>query len=173
MEDDEEILIDNLKETLKSAQLYLLTGMGVALFLLLLSIQGRFNQPSEEKIGMPFVGLSARTGEAAFIVLGIHFLSAVIVLVLNSNCQRIEEKLRQSKTKGLLDAVLTYPSLIRTSRFIGVGAALITFLLGTSAFFASWYPRSEVFGSLLAASAFSSPYLVLSWKLWKKQKRSE
>ena len=53
MEDDEEILIDNLKETLKSAQLYLLTGMGVALFLLLLSIQGRFNQPSEEQIGMP------------------------------------------------------------------------------------------------------------------------
>jgi len=59
MDDIETLLIDNLKETLKSAQTYLLTGMVAALFLLLLALQGRFNQPNEETVGVPFVGLSA------------------------------------------------------------------------------------------------------------------
>lgn len=173
MEDIEKILVGNLKEALKSAQTFLLTGMGVALFLLLLAIQGRFNQPNEETVGMPFVGLSAPTGAAAFIALGIYILSGGIVLVLNSTCQRIEEKLRQSKTEGLLDAVLTYPSLIRTSRLMGVGAAFITFLLGASALCASWYPRSDVSKSLFPAILLSSPYLFLTWRLWKQQKHSE
>ena len=172
MEDIEKILIDNLKEALKSAQTYLLTGIGVMLFLLLLVIQGRFNQPNDENVVMPIVGLSAPTGAAAFIALGIYLLAGGIVLVLNSTCQRIEEKLRQSKTEGLLDAVLTYPSLIRTSRLTGVGASLMTFLLGTAALFASWYPRGRHFSSLFSAMLLSSPYLVLSWKLWKKQKHS-
>jgi len=39
MEDIENVLIDNLKETLKSAQTYLLTGTIAALFLLLLGIK--------------------------------------------------------------------------------------------------------------------------------------
>jgi hypothetical protein len=174
MEDIEKILIENLKEALKSAQTYLLTGMGAALFLLLLTIQGRFNQPNEVNVGVPFVGLSAPTSAAAFIALGIYLLSGCIVLVLNNTCRRIEEKLRQSKTESLLDAVLTYPSLIRTSRLMGVGAALITFLLGAGALFGSWYPRAAgALSSLFAASLFSCPYLILTWSLGKKQKHSE
>jgi hypothetical protein len=173
MEDIEKILVDNLKDTLKSAQTYLLTGMGAALFLLLLAIQGRFNQPNEDTVGVPFVGLDAPTSAAAFIALGLHLLSGGIVLVLNGNCRRIEETLRKSKAEGLLDAVLTYPSLIRTSKLIGVGAALITFLLGTVALFASWYPRGRALSSLFSAILLSSPYLILAWLLGQERRRSE
>jgi hypothetical protein len=173
MEDIERILIDNLKDTLKSAQTYLLTGMGAALFLLLLSIQGRFNQPDEATIGVPFIGMDAPTSAAAFIALGIYLLSGGIVLVLNGNCRRIEETLRQSKAEGLLKAVLTYPSLIRTSKLIGVGAALITFLLGTGALFASWYPRASIPSSLFSAIILSSPYLALALLLGRERRREE
>ena len=168
MEDIEKILVDNLKDTLKSAQTFLLTGMGAALFLLLLAIQGRFNQPNEATVGVPFAGLNAPTSAAAFIALGLYLLSGVIVLVLNGNCRRIEERLRKSKTEGLLDAVLTYSSLIRTSKLIGVGAALIAFLLGTGALFASWYPRVPVSSSLFAAIVLSSPYLFLAGSLGRE-----
>jgi hypothetical protein len=168
MEDIEKVLIDNLKETLKSAQTYLLTGTVAALFLLILAIQGRFNQPNEEIVGVPFVGLSAPAITAAFIALAVYVLSGIIVLILDSSCRRIEEKLRQSKTEGLLDAVLTYPSLIRPSRLMGVGAAFGTFFIGTSALVSSWYEIHGVSKSLLPAICFSSPYLVLSWRLWRR-----
>lgn len=168
MEEIEKVLIDNLKETLKSAQTYLLTGMVAALFLLLLALQGRFNQPNEETVGVPFVGLSAPAITAAFIALAIYVLSGIIVLILDSSCRRIEEKLRQSKTDGLLDAVLTYPSLIRPSKLMGVGAALLTFSIGASALVSSWYEIHGVSESLLPAIVFSSPYLVLSWRLWRR-----
>ena len=168
MDDIEKLLIDNLKETLKSAQTYLLTGTVAALFLLLLALQGRFNQPSEETVGVPFVGLSAPAITAAFIALAIYVLSGTIVVILDSSCRRIEEKLGQSETPGLLDAVLTYPSLIRPSRLMGVGAALVAFLIGTTALVSSWYEIHGVSKSLLPAVVFSSPYLVLSWRLWRR-----
>jgi hypothetical protein len=168
MEEIEKLLIDNLKETLKSAQTYLLAGTVAALFLLLLALQGRFNQPNEDTVGVPFVGLSAPAITAAFIALAIYVLSGTVVLMLDGSCRRIEEKLRHSKTDGLLDAVLTYPSLIRTSRLMGVGAALMTFLIGTSALISSWYEIHGVSESLLPAVGFSSPYLVLSWRLWRR-----
>ena len=168
MEDLEKLLIDNLKETLKSAQTYLLAGTVAALFLLLLALQGRFNQPNEETVGVPFVGVSAPAITAAFIALAIYVLSGIIVLILESSCRRIEEKLRQSKTDGLLEAVLTYPSLIRPSRVMGVGAAFMTFLIGTSALASSWYEIHGVTESLLPAIGLSSPYLVLSWRLWRR-----
>jgi uncharacterized membrane protein len=168
MEDIEKVLIDNLKETLKSAQMYLLTGTVAALFLLLLAIQGRFNQPNEENVGVPFVDLSAPAITAACIALAIYILSGGIVLILDSSCRRIEEKLRQSKTVGLLKAVQTYPSLIRPSRLMGVVAAFMTFLIGASALVSSWYLIHGVFKSLLPAIVLSIPYLILSWRLWRR-----
>jgi hypothetical protein len=147
--------------------------MGAALFLLLLAIQGRFNQPNEDTVGVPFVGLDAPTSAAAFIALGLYLLSGGIVLVLNGNCRRIEKTLRKSKPEGLLDAVLTYPSLIRTSKLIGVGAALMTFLLGTAALFASWYPRGRMLPSLFAAMLLSCPYLILACLLGRERRRPE
>lgn len=167
-QDVEKILIDNLKETLKSAQTYLLSGTVSALFLLLLAIQGQFNQPKEEIVGVPFVGLNAPAIAAAFIALAIYILSGVIVWILDNSCRRIEEQLRQSKTVGLLDAVLTYPSLIRPSRLMGSGAAFITFLIGTSALTASWYEIHGLWKSLLTAIIPSIPYLMLSGRLWRR-----
>jgi len=82
---------------------------------------------------VPLVGLSAPASAAAFIALAIYILSGIIVLILDNSCRRIEDELRQSKTKGLLNAVLTYPSIIRTSRWLAVGSAFITFLIGASA----------------------------------------
>jgi len=169
MEDIEKILIDNLKEILKSAQTYLLTGTVASIFLLLLAYQGRFNQPNEENVGVPFVGLSAPTSAAASIAFGIYFISGIIVLILDNSCRRIEGKLRQSKTKGLLNAVLTYPSLIRPNKSLGGWAAFITFLFAVGAMVASWYQRHGISpSSLVPAIVLASPYLLLSLRLWSR-----
>ena len=173
MNETEKILVDNLKETLKSSQMYLVTGMGAALFLLILVIQGHFSRPNEDTVAVPFVDLSAPSSAAAFIALGLYIISGVIVLALHSNCLRIEAKLRKSQTVGLLEAVLTYPSMIRTSKLIGVGAALMTFLLGAVALFASWYPRQQLSSSLFAAVLLSFPYLLLAWRLMRERAGSD
>jgi hypothetical protein len=162
--DIDRVLIDNLKETLKSAQIYLLTGTVAALFLLLLAIQGKFNLLNEENVAVPFIGLSAPVIAAAFIALAIYILSGIIVIILDNNCRQIEDKL----DKGLMDAVLTYPSLIRTSKVMGVGAALVTFLIGTSALAASWYEIHGFGKSLVTAAVVSVFYLILSVRLLRR-----
>jgi cellobiose-specific phosphotransferase system component IIC len=173
MKDVEEILVDNLKEVLSSAQKYLLAGMAAALFILLLVIEGKFNKAKEDIVEIPALGISAPTSSAAFVALGIYFFSGIIVCSLDKSCRRIEAQLQQSKSVGLLDAVLTYPSIIRTSKLIGVGGAFLTFGLGASALSATWLAGRGIITSLLTAVLFSSPYLVLGVRLARQHKRSK
>jgi hypothetical protein len=168
IDDTEKIMVDNLKETLKSAQTYLLIGNGAALFLLILATQGRLSRPQEENINIPFVGLSAPTYSAAFVALVIYTLSGILVLILYRGARRIAAKLRESKTRGLLNAVLTYPSLLGSSKTMGVGSTLVAALLGIGALTVSFFPRNGAAKAMLPGIIVSFPYLYLSWKLFRE-----
>ena len=56
---------------------------------------------------------------------------------------------------------------------MGAGAALITFIIGVSALASSWYKTNGLSKSLLSAIVFSIPYLLLTLRLWMRQKTAE
>lgn len=163
-----DILIENLKETLKSAQTYLVTGNGAALFLLLLATQGKLAKGTpEQDVSIPFVGLSAPTFSAAFIALAIYLLSGMLVLGCLAHSKRIQERLSADCSgRALLDAVLTYPSLLTMSLRVQMGAALLPACLGACALLLAYYDSHGFLKAALTGALFASPYLLLTWRLF-------
>ena len=163
-----DIFIENLKETLKSAQTYLVTGNGAALFLLVLATQGKLAKGTpEQDVSIPFVGLSAPTFTAALIALAIYFLSGVVVLSFLAHSRRIQERLlADCSGRALLDAVLTYPSLLTTSLKVQMGAALLPACLGACALLLAYYDSHGFRKAALTGTLFASPYLLLTWRLF-------
>ena len=75
MADVENILIDNLKDTLKGAQWYFMSGSVTALFILLLAARGQLAAGAvEQEVKVPLIDLSAPTFGAALIALAIYIL---------------------------------------------------------------------------------------------------
>lgn len=76
----ENVLLENLKETLKSAHWYFLSGSVTALFILLLAARGQLAVgAAEQEVKVPFLDLSAPTFGVAFIAIAIYILSGWMI----------------------------------------------------------------------------------------------
>ena len=166
-----EILVENLKETLKGAQNYLLIGNGAALFLLLLAVEGKLAKgaPSED-VSVPYVGLSASTFAAAFIALAIYVLSGLVVLSFLAHSRRIQKRFAEAD-KALLEAMLTYPSLLTTTLKVQLGAALMPGILGALSLLVAYYSSHGFSKAAITGVLFALPYWILTWSLWSARAR--
>ena len=80
MAEPKDVLLENLKETLKGAERYFLSGSVTALFILLLALRGQLAVgAAEQEIKVPVVDLSATQFGAAFIALAIYILSGWMI----------------------------------------------------------------------------------------------
>ena len=162
-----DILVENLRETLKAAHTYLLTGYGAALFLLLLAMQGKLAPSAkEEELNIPFVGLSAPTFSAALVAFAICVLSGCVALRFFLHSNNMEKQFIDPDTKELPDAILTYPSLLTLRSWTSVLAALGPGILLTGALTLAFYSVQGFSGGLCAGAFFSLPYLVLAVLVW-------
>ena len=170
-----DVLVENLKETFKSAQKYLLTGNVAALFLLLLASQGKLAIGApEQDLSIPFIGLSAPTFTAAFIALAIYVLSGMVVLSFLAHGRRIQERLLDDDSgRPLLDAVLTYPSLLSMSLKVQIGAALVPAVLGGLALFLAYRDGHGVSTAILTGVVFALPYWILAGGLLFSRKHEQ
>jgi hypothetical protein len=167
LEETEKVLLENLKETAKSAQTYLMTGNGTALFLLLLATQGQLAEgTTETNVEIPVVGLSAPTFTAALIALAVYILSGIMALSLAWRFRQIKEKLQGNQ--NLLDAALTYPSLFTASKGVQFGAVLLPAIIGATALFAAYAPAHGASKAIWTAICLSSPYLWLAGSMLKE-----
>jgi hypothetical protein len=74
------VLLENLKETLKGARWYFLSGSVTALFILLLAARGQLAVGAvEQEVKVPFLDLSAPTFGAALVALAVYILSGWMV----------------------------------------------------------------------------------------------
>ena len=172
MANDKDILVENLKETLKGAQTYLLAGYGTAIFLLLLAMQGKLAAGAkEEDMSIPFVGLSAPTFTAAVVALAICFLSPFVVLIFLRHSKDIQKELVDVDSKKLLNAVLTYPSLLTTRSKFSVVLAAGPGLLLACALLLSFYSSHGFTKAAITGVLFAVPYLILARCVWVERAR--
>ena len=128
------ILVENLKDTLKGAQWYFMSGSVTALFILLLAVRGQLAVGAvEQEVKVPFLDLSAPTFGAALIALAIYILSGWMIFGFISHVRRIKGELTRLDEKELLNATLTYPSMLTTGRYTPVATTLLVAALGTLA----------------------------------------
>lgn len=168
MANHNDILIANLNETIKSAQTYLLTGNGAALFLFVLAVQGKLAKGTpEQDWSIPFVGLSAPTFTAALIALAIYILSGLLVHSFLTHSKRIQARLSaECSGTAVLDTVLTYPSLLTISLTMQMGATLLPALLGACALLLAYYDGHGFWKAAWTGTVCALPYLILTWRLF-------
>lgn len=162
------ILLENLKETLKGAQWYFLAGSVTALFILLLAARGQLAVGAvEQDVKVPFLDLSTPTFGAAFIALAIYILSGWMIFGFIKHIRRIKDELTRSKEQELMNATLTYPSMLTTGRYAPVITTLLVAALGILAMLASYYPNRGFSSALMTGVIVSHPYFIVAFSLWR------
>jgi hypothetical protein len=168
MAESKNILLENLKETLKGTQWYFLAGTVTALFILLLAARGQLAVGAvEQEVKVPFLDLSAPTFGAAFIALTIYILSGWMIFGFIKHIRRIKSELTQLKEQELLSATLTYPSTLTTGRYAPLVTTLLIAALGVLAMLASYYATRGFSKALMTGLIVSHPYLIVGLSLWR------
>jgi len=168
MAEPRNILTENLRDTLKGAQWYFMSGSVTALFILLLAARGQLAVgAAEQEVKVPFLDLNAPTFGAALIALAIYILSGWMIVGFISHVRRIKGELTRLNEEELLNATLTYPSMLTTGRYAPVATALLVAALGTLALLASYYANQGFSSALMTGLIASHPYFIVAFSLWR------
>ena len=108
MADYIDLLIDNLKETFKAIEKFLLLGFTASLVLVVLAITDRELSGTQKVL---FVDINAPAVLVAIISLGTYFASGTFAAFYFATRRRIVRKLLECDPK-ILEALLTYPSVV-------------------------------------------------------------
>lgn len=157
MADPIDILIDNLKETFKAIEKFLLFGFTAALVLNVLAITDRQLRGTQK---LMIVDLNAPAVLVAIVALGTYFASGTFAAFYFASRRRIVRSLREGDPK-VLEAILMYPSVV--SR-IGTGQILALVFVGLTGMIPMllfYVPTHGLEKALWAFVMIGSPYLVL------------
>lgn len=151
------ILIDNLKETFKAIERFLLLGLTASLVLLVLAITNRELAGVQK---LMFADINAPAVLVALVALGTYVASGAFAAFYFAARNRIVKSLFEHDAM-VVDALLTYPSVV--SR---IGAPQIIALAcvggtGMIALLLFYVPTHEITKALLASVVIGSPYIVL------------
>ena len=156
MADYTDILIGNLKETFKAIEKFLLVGFTAALVLIVLAVTDR------ELLGTQKVmiaDLNAPAVLVAFVALGTYIAAGVFAAFYFVTRRRIVKKLRADRE--LLEAVLTYPSIVATIGTWQILALLFVAGAGIVAVLLFYFPTRGIQTALGTGLIIGLPYLVL------------
>lgn len=151
------ILVDNLKETFKAIEKFLLIGLTASLVLVVLAITDR-GLVGEQKLML--ADINAPAALVAVVALATYFASGAFAALHFFGRRRIVKLLRQ-RDPMVVDDLLTYPSIV--SR-IGPPQIIALLCVGGSGMLALvlfYAPTHELQKALLASVVIGSPYIVL------------
>jgi len=157
MADYTDLLIDNLKETFKAIEKFLLLGFTASLVLVVLAITDRELLGTQRVL---FVDINAPAVLVAVVSLGTYFASGAFAAFYFATRRRIVKKLLEGDPK-ILEALLTYPSVVAN-----IGAPQIIALAcvggtGMIALLLFYVPTRGLEKALMAFLVIGSPYLLL------------
>jgi len=107
MVDPEQILVENLRESLRLIQRYLLLGIAVSLSLLLLQLAASSNATTDPVL-IPGVVIAVDAEIAKLILVASHIAVGFMALIVTFRAKEIMEKIPR---RELTEAVTTYPSI--------------------------------------------------------------
>jgi hypothetical protein len=157
MTDFVDILIDNLKETFKAIEKFLLLGLTASLVLLVLAMTNR-ELAGEQKL--MFADINAPAVLVALVALGTYFASGVFATVYLAARRRIVKNLLRHDTK-IVDALLTYPSVVSRMGAPQIIALACIGGTGMIALLLFYAPTHEMQKAVIASLVIGSPYIVL------------
>ena len=171
-ENEIKIFTDNLKETLKAIEKFVMASIAASVFFLILSIT---NPALSDKAltKVPLIAAEAPPWIAGVVALSIYIVAGAFILLYYRNAQRISDKLRV-EAPGVYAAAITYPSIMALAPTFRVTVILIVGGLGVL----PWLPmyHESRWKVLLVALGFASPYWLLIcnmiWEAAKERVRS-
>ena len=157
MEQITEILIDNLKESFKAIEKFLLLGLTASLVLVVLALTNRELAGAQK---LMFVDMSAPASIVALVALATYVASGSFALSYFGARRRIVKRL-MAWDPNVVDALLTYPSI--ASR---IGAPQIVALacvggLGMIAQLLFYVPTHDASKALVTCVILGAPYIFL------------
>ncbi len=156
MTDEQKILASNLTDTLKAIEKLWLAGLAAALGFLLLTLANPDLSGAGSALKIPLVGAEGPPSITASVMMLIYFVTGVLLFLYYRSAEQIISRLRASNP-SLLDAVMTYPSIVTLSPVIRSMAILIIGLVGVAPLFLMTTREKAALVSLVLAS----PYLLL------------
>lgn len=165
MANKDDILVHNLRDALRQAQQYILSGIVSALLALLVSIDAPNLVETGERVGVPFLG-NLNPGPAAIILMFAYF---VFGLLANSSISQIKKIIKIMNDESTADIALTYLSIVTIkSTFVRLGAILLPPLLLSAALAVKHFGGgSSSHWPIYSVLLWMSPYLVLAYRLLK------
>ncbi len=166
MPDPNEIRLDNLRETLRQIQRYIVLGIGSAIILLSVILQAPDLSKSSATLTLPFIGQVAPSMAAFTLIIAGFIFGAVSV----SGVNRVVSIAREIGDESLVDAALTFPTVVTIqSKVLRVGASLMPPILLVLGYMIEHSRTETPFDpfALVGMAMISSPYLVLSYILRK------
>ena len=154
-----DILIDNLKETFKSIEKFLLLGLTAGLVMLVLSITNRELTGSQK---LMFGDINAPAFLALSVAMVIYFASGAFSTFYFITRRQIVKTLLRHDRK-LVKALLTYPSIISKIDAPKIIALVFVGGIGVIALYLCLVPTHETqkLSLLSVLLFFGSPYIVL------------
>lgn len=164
----EDILVDNLKEALKSSHNYIVLGTSTALFLLILVIQELQGTVINADVKVPLIELSTGRSMAKLTAVVACFISGYMAYLAVSRIHRIRWRLRA--WQDIRKAALTFPSIPTTNMaFVRVGAILLPALLYSAALviiFRPWLKDKDMLvPAIFLILMLNLPYILLIQQL--------
>jgi len=152
-----DLLIDNLKETFKAIEKFLLIGFTSALVLVVLAINDRQLLGTEKVM---FTGSSAPAVVVAIVALGAYFACGAFAAFYFAMRRNLVRKLRDEAPQ-LLEALLMYPSMVAKIDAPQIVALIFVALSGLIALLLFYVPTHGVEKAVWAFAVIGSPYLIL------------
>jgi hypothetical protein len=157
MADRTAILIDNLRETFRAIERFLVLGLVASLVLVALAVTDRTLSGAQK---LMFADVNAPAVLVAVVAMGTYFASGVFSVLHFLVRRRLVSALTEADP-AIVDALLTYPSVVSRIAAPQIIALACVGGLGMSAFFLFYAPTREMKKALLAAGGIGWPYIVL------------
>lgn len=158
-----DLLVSNLQESVKSLQMFMLSGLGASLFFALLTFSGT----KEVTLHAPAVGsaLQISTSIAFGVALSVYWIAGLMATLLVARANRLVHVLREVSPE-LVEPTLLYPSVV-TLRVYGprLGLCLLPAILVLVGSVQLWGSQLLSYWPIIGLIFLILPFVVLAFQL--------
>jgi len=158
-----DLLVINLQESVKSLQMFMLSGLGASLFFALLAFSGA----KEVTLQAPAVGSAVpiSTSVAFAVALSVYWIAGLMATLLVARANRLVHVLREESPE-LVEPALLYPSVV-TLRVYGprLGLSLLPAILVVAGSVRLWGSQLLSYLPIIGIMFLALPFVVLAFQL--------
>ena len=165
MPDPKDILVENLRDTVRQIQRYMVVGIGSAFLSIAIARRGPELWASGQNFYLPILCVEVDPGLAGITLIVAHVIFGSMAVSATSRVGRIAKEIGDKK---LVNAALMYPS-IATAQFsvLRIGSAMLPPLLILAGYLVEQVRGETTFevAAFVGFLVISVPYFILAYRL--------